>query len=95
MEYDTMSDMNHDSTITVNAFNLEDLHLSQIYQIDRLTHVIEVAKMARDSNNVKQLNSVISLIIDSLNGTVSTIANDHESMTHLLDEAQTMQPVSA
>lgn len=89
-----MNDTNHESTITVNAFNLEDLHLNQLYQIDRLTHVIEVAKLARDSNNAKQLNSVISLIIDSLNGTVSTITNDHESMTHLLDEAQTTQPVS-
>lgn len=84
-----MNDMNHDSTITVNAFDLEDLHINQLYQIDRLTHVIEVAKMARDSNNPKQLSSVISLIIDSLNGTVNTIKKDHESMTHLLDEAQT------
>lgn len=84
-----MSEINHDSTITVNAFDLEDLHINQLYQIDRLTHVIEVAKMARDSNNPKQLSSVISLIIDSLNGTVNTIKKDHESMTHLLDEAQT------
>ena len=87
-----MTDMNHESTIAVNAFNLEDLHLSQLYHIDRLTHVIEVAKMARDSNNVKQLSSVISLIIDSLNGTVSTIANDHESMTRLLDDSVATTP---
>lgn len=84
-----MSEINHNTTIAVNAFDLEDLHLNQLYQIDRLTHVIEVAKMARDSNNPKQLSSVISLIIDSLNGTVNTIKKDHESMTHLLDEAQT------
>ncbi len=87
-----MNDMNHESTIAVNAFNLEDLHVSQLYQIDRLTHVIEVAKMSRDSNNPKALSSVISLIIDSLNGTVSTIANDHESMTHLIDESVATTP---
>lgn len=84
-----MSEINHNTTIAVNAFDLEDLHLNQLYQIDRLTHVIEVARMSRDSNNPKALSSVISLIIDSLNGTVNTIKKDHESMTHLLDEAQT------
>ena len=89
-----MSEINHNTTIAVNAFDLEDLHLNQLYQIDRLTHGIEVARMSRDSNNPKALSSVISLIIDSLNGTVNTIKNDHESMTKLLDEAQITQPVS-
>ncbi|MBA2057569.1 hypothetical protein H0262_06705 [Psychrobacter cryohalolentis] len=46
--------------------------------------------MARDSNNAKQLSSVISLMIESLSSTVNTIKNDHESMTHLLDEAKTI-----
>lgn len=89
-----MSEINHNTTIAVNAFDLEDLHLNQLYQIDRLTHVIEVAKMARDSNNAKQLSSVISLMIESLSSTANTIKNDHESMTHLLDEAKTLEPVS-
>lgn len=84
-----MSEINHNTTIAVNAFDLEDLHINQLYQIDRLTHVIEVAKMARDSNNPKALSSVISLMIESLSSTANTIKNDHESLTHLLDEAQT------
>ena len=87
-----MSEINHNTTIAVNAFNLEDLHLNQLYQIDRLTHVIEVAKMARDSNNAKQLSSVISLMIESLSSTVNTIKNDHESMTHLIDESVATTP---
>lgn len=87
-----MSEINHNSTININAFDLEDLHLNQLYQIDRLTHVIEVAKMARDSNNAKQLISVISLMIESLSSTVNTIKNDHESMTHLINDSAVTTP---
>ena len=90
-----MNDMNHESTIAVNAFNLEDLHLNQLYQIERIEHVIAVARLASESNSTERLKAALSLMIDSLSSTTAIISNDHESMTRLIDEAQTTQPVSA
>lgn len=84
-----MNDMNHDSTITVNAWNLEDLHVNMLAQIERIENVIAVASLTGDSDNAKHLKAAISVMRDTLIDTASMIANDHERMTHLIDEAQT------
>lgn len=89
-----MSEINHNTTIAVNAFDLEDLHLNQLYQIERIENAIAVARMASESQSPARLKAVLSLMIESLSGTANTIKNDHESMTHLLDEAKTLEPVS-
>ncbi|WP_288998807.1 hypothetical protein [uncultured Psychrobacter sp.] len=90
-----MSEINHNTTIAVNAFDLEDLHLNQLYQIERIENAIAVARLASESQSPAQLKAAISLMIDSLSGTVNTIKGDHESMTQLIKEAETSQPVSA
>lgn len=89
-----MSEINYNTTIAVNAFDLEELHLNQLYQIERIENAIAVARMASESQNPARLKAVLSLMIESLSSTADTIKNDHESMTHLLDEAKTLEPVS-
>lgn len=89
-----MNDMNHDSTITVNAWNLEDLHVNMLAQIERIENVIAVASLTIDSDNAKHLKAAISVMRDTLIDTASMLANDHECMTHLIDEAKTLEPVS-
>lgn len=84
-----MNDMNHNSTITVNAFNLEDLHVNMLAQIERIENVIAVASLTRDSDNAKHLKGAISVMRDTLIDAVSLLENDHESMTHLINEAKT------
>lgn len=84
-----MTTMNHDSTITVNAWNLEDLHVNMLAQIERIENVIAVASLTSDSDNAKHLKAAISVMRDTLIDTASMIANDHERMTHLIDEAKT------
>lgn len=90
-----MNDMNHESTITVNAFNLEDLHVNMLAQIERLENVIAVASLASGSDNAKQLKGAISVMRDTLIDAVAILENDHESMTHLIKEAQTTPKIGA
>lgn len=84
-----MSEINHNSTININAFDLEELHLNQLYQIERIENAIAVARMASESQSPARLKAVLSLMVESLSGTVNIIKNDHESMSHLINEAQT------
>lgn len=84
-----MTTMNHDSTITVDAWDLEDLHVNMLAQIERLENVIAVAMLASDSDNAKHLKAAISVMKESLQDSVSMLENEHERMTHLIDEAKT------
>lgn len=84
-----MSEINHNSTININAFDLEDLHLNQLYQIERIENAIAVARMASESQSPARLKAVLSLMIESLSGTANIIKNDHESMTHLINDSTT------
>ena len=86
----TMDKFTRDTEISINAWNLEDLHLNQLHQIERLEHVIAVAMLASDSNSVSQLKGAISVMTDSLSSTVATIKNDHESMSHLINDSITV-----
>ena len=84
-----MSEINHNTTIAVNTFYLEDLHVNMLAQIERIENVIAVASLTSDSDNAKHLKAAISVMRDTLIDTASMIANDHERMTHLIDEAKT------
>lgn len=89
-----MNEIKYNTTITVNAWDLEDLHLNQLYQIERIENAIAVARMASESQSPARLKAVLSLMIESLSGTANTIKGDHESMAQLIKEAETSQPVS-
>lgn len=87
-----MDDINHESTIFINAFSLDDLHVNMLYQTERIEHVIAVARLASESNDTAQLKGAINMMIDSLSNTSAMIQNDHESMTHLINDSAVINP---
>ena len=87
-----MSEINHNSTIAINAFCLDDLHTDMLYQVERIEHVIAVARLASESNDTAQLKGAINMMIDSLSDTSAMIQNDHESMTHLINDSAVITP---
>lgn len=87
-----MNDINHESTIAINAFCLDDLHTDILYQVERIEHVIAVARLASESGNIAQLKGAINVMIESLENTAAMIQNDHESMTHLINDSAVINP---
>ena len=87
-----MNDINHESAIAINAFCLDDLHVNMLYQSERIEHVIAVARLASESNDTAQLKGAINMMIDSLSNTSAMIQNDHESMTHLINDSAVINP---
>lgn len=87
-----MNDMNHNTTIAVNTFYLDDLHTDMLHQSERIEHVIAVARLASESGNIAQLKGAINVMIESLENTAAMIQNDHESMTHLINDSAVLNP---